>query len=97
MTIQYSTIQNPAKRYCNINDIELHDLRVDTIHHSAIYQIEVHKHILYIYICSVFEHVSNAMAESKKHNKIMIQYTKTLSTPNCTVQYHEISYCIVLY
>ena len=50
MTIQYSTIQNPAKRYCNINDIELHDLRVDTIHHSAIYQIEVHKHILYIYI-----------------------------------------------
>ena len=50
MTIQYSTIQNPAKRYCTINDIELHDLRVDTIHHSAIYQIEVHKHILYVYI-----------------------------------------------
>ena len=51
MTIQYSTIQNPAKRYCNINDIALHELlRVDTIHHSAIYQIEVHKHILYIYM-----------------------------------------------
>jgi hypothetical protein len=54
MTIQYSTIQNPAKRYSYINDIELHDLRVDTIHHSAIYQIEVHKHILYIYIYAVF-------------------------------------------